>query len=164
MAIFGTESHDFSIAMTKITGPAKVLQFTGNSTLGQYLTDAAVAPGGANHYVFQTEPQEFQRSGSTAKGVLALLTPLIGHQPKNSVVFVANDVAGQYLSSHYVKALEANGQHVDLVYYPPETTDFTPLLTRVKGLNPDIVHLWYNGDKTLIAYPQAVQLNVAPAY
>ena len=33
-AIFGTESHDFSIAMTKITGPAKVLQFTGNSSLG----------------------------------------------------------------------------------------------------------------------------------
>jgi hypothetical protein len=82
-AILGTESHDFSIAMTKITGPAKVLQFTGNSTLGQFLTKAAVAPGGANHYVFQTEPQEFQRSGSTA-----------------------NDVAGRYLSSHYVRALE----------------------------------------------------------
>ena len=33
-AIWGTESHDFSIAMTKITNPAKVLQFTGNSSLG----------------------------------------------------------------------------------------------------------------------------------
>ena len=163
-AIFGTESHDFSIAMTKITGPAKVLQFTGNSTLGQFLTKAAVAPGGANHYVFQTEPQEFQRSGSTAKGVLALLTPLMAQPPKHSVVFVANDVAGRYLSSHYVRALEANGQKVDLVYYPPDTQDFTALLTRIKGMKPDIVHFWYNGDETLVAHPQAVQLDVAPAY
>ena len=38
-AIWGTESHDFSIAMTKITNPAKVLQFTGNSSLGCCLTD-----------------------------------------------------------------------------------------------------------------------------
>jgi len=163
-AIFGTESHDFSIAMAKITGPAKVLQFTGNSSLGSGLTDASVAPGGPDHYVFQTEPQEFQRSGSTAKGVLSLLTPLLPHPPKTSVVFVANDLAGQYLSSHYVKALEADGQKTSLVYYPPDTNDFTPLLTRIKGMHPDIVHLWYNGDETLIAYPQAVQLNVAPAY
>ena len=38
-AIWGTESHDFSIAMTKITNPAKVLQFTGNSSLGCCLTE-----------------------------------------------------------------------------------------------------------------------------
>ena len=60
--------------------------------------------------------------------------------------------------------MEANGQHVDLIKYPPNTTDFTPLLTRAKGLNPDTVHFWYNGDVTLIAFPQAVQLNVAKGY
>ncbi len=163
-AIFGTELHDFSIAMTKITGPAKVLQFTGNSSLGGGLNDQTVAPGGPDHYVFQTEPQEFQRSGSTARGVLKLLTPLMNKKPEHSVVFVANDLGGQYLSKHYVLALEALGQKVDLVYYPPDTTDFTPLLTRIKGMNPDIVHIWYNPDETLVAYPQAVQLDVAPAY
>jgi ABC-type branched-subunit amino acid transport system substrate-binding protein len=51
-----------------------------------------------------------------------------------------------------------------LIKYPPETKDFTPLLTRTKALQPDIVHFWYNGDSTLIAYPQAVQLDVAPGY
>src|ERR1700677_2499287 len=66
-AIWGTESHDFSIAMTKITNPAKVLQFTGNSSLGPFImAQGAAQPGGALHYTFQTEPQEFQRSGSTA--------------------------------------------------------------------------------------------------
>ena len=162
--IWGTESHDFSVSMTKITGPAKVLQFTGNSSLGAILTEESVAPGGPDHYVFQTEPPEFQRSGSTARGVLKLLGKEIGQPLKNAVVFVADDATGQYLSEHYVKALEALGQHVDLIKYPPNTTDFSPLLTRAKGLNPDTVHFWYNGDVTLVAFPQAVQLNVAKGY
>ncbi len=84
-AIWGTESHDFSIAMTKITNPAKVLQFTGNSSLGCCLSEELTKPGGALHYTFQTEPQEFQRSGSTAKGVLTLLEPLLGYKPKTSL-------------------------------------------------------------------------------
>jgi branched-chain amino acid transport system substrate-binding protein len=163
-AIWGTESHDFSIAMTKITNPAKVIQFTGNSSLGCCLTEDSTKPGGALHYTFQTEPQEFQRSGSTAKGVLTLLEPLLGYKPKTSVVFVQDDAGGQYLSSHYELALKANGQQTDLIKYPPETKDFTPLLTRVKADKPDVVHIWYNGDYVMIAYPQAVQLNVAPSY
>ena len=163
-AIWGTETHDFSIAMTKITNPAKVIQFTGNSSLGCCLTEDLTKPGGALHYTFQTEPQEFQRSGSTAKGVLTLLEPLLGHKPKTSVVFVQDDAGGQYLSSHYVLALKANDQQTDLIKYPPETKDFTPLLTRVKADKPDVVHIWYNGDYVMIAYPQAVQLDVAPAY
>ena len=164
-AIWGTETHDFSIAMTKITNPAKVIQFTGNSTLGGLLMQGdATKPGQSLHYTFQTEPQEFQRSGSTAKGVLTLLEPLLGYKPKISVVFVQDDAGGQYLSSHYVLALQANGQKTDLIKYPPDTKDFTPLLTRVKADKPDVVHIWYNGDYVLIAYPQAVQLNVAPAY
>lgn len=163
-AIWGTETHDFSIAMAKITGPAKVLQFSGNSSLGSALNPTSVAPGGWLHYAFQTEPQEWQRSGSTAKGVLSLLTPLLKTKPVHSVVLVGNDATGQYLSSHYVKALEADGQQVDLVKYPPDTTDFLPILTRVKGMHPDIVHFWYNGDSTLTAFPQAEQIHVAPAY
>jgi len=163
-AIWGTESHDFSIAMTKITNPAKVLQFTGNSSLGCCLSEESTKPGGALHYTFQTEPQEFQRSGSTAKGVLTLLEPLLGYKPKTSVVFVQDDAGGQYLSSHYVLALKANGEQTDLIKFPPDTKDFTPLLTRVKADKPDVVHIWYNGDIVMIAYPQAVQLNVAPSY
>lgn len=163
-AIWGTETHDYSIAMTKITGPAKVLQFSGNSSLGSALNAASVAPGGPLHYTFQTEPQEWQRSGSTAKGVLSLLGPMMSRKPKLSVVFVGNDSTGQYLSSHYVKALEGAGQKVEVVKYPPDMTDFLPLLTRIKGLHPDIVHFWYNGDSTLTAFPEAEQIGVAPAY
>ena len=163
-AIWGTESHDFSVAMTKITNPAKVLQFTGNSSLGCCLTAESTKPGGDLHYTFQTEPQEFQRSGSTAKGVISLLTDALGHKPNSSTVFVQDDAGGQYLSSHYDLALKAEGQKTDLIKFPPDTKDFTPLLTRVKADKPDVVNIWYNGDIVMIAYPQAVQLNVAPSY
>jgi hypothetical protein len=79
---------DFSIAMTKITNPAKVLQFTGNSSLGCCLNADSTEPDGPLHYTFQTEPQEFQRSGSTAKEVIRLLTDAVGRKPNTSVVFV----------------------------------------------------------------------------
>ena len=62
-AIFGSETHDFTLAMTKITQPAKVIQIAGNSTLAKILNPQSVAPGGEDHYLFQSEPQEFQRSG-----------------------------------------------------------------------------------------------------
>lgn len=163
-AIWGTESHDFSVAMTKITGPAKVLQFTGNSSLGALLDDAGVAPGGPTHYAFQTEPQEFQRSGSTANGVFKLLPPLLDPKPTKSSVLVADDLGGQYLTKHYLKALEFHGQTVDRTFYPPDMKDFTALLTRIKGNSPDVLHIWYNPDETLVALPQAVQLDVARSY
>jgi branched-chain amino acid transport system substrate-binding protein len=45
-AIWGTETHDFSVSMAKITGAAKVIQFSGNSSLGAVLDNKSVAPGG----------------------------------------------------------------------------------------------------------------------
>ncbi|RUX35010.1 amino acid ABC transporter substrate-binding protein, partial [Mesorhizobium sp. M7A.F.Ca.CA.002.11.2.1] len=141
------------------TQPAKIIHFAGNSTLAKILTPDSVKPGGEDHYLFQSEPQEFQRSGSTARGVLTLLEPLLGFKPKKSVMIVGNDATGQFLSSYYYKALKAEGQDVpDIIFYPPDTTDFSPFLTRAKSLNPDIIHFWYNGDSTLTALPQALEL------
>lgn len=164
-AIFGSETHDFTLAMAKITQPAKVIHIAGNSTLAEILNPESAAAGGPDHYLFQSEPQEFQRSGSTARGVLQLLTPMVGHPLKTSVIIVGNDATGQFLTSYYKKALEAEGQTVpDIIYYPPDTTDFSPFLTRAKSLHPDVVHFWYNGDSTLTALPQALELGVAPSY
>lgn len=164
-AMFGSESHDFTLAMAKITQPAKVIHFAGNSTLGKVLTEDGVKAGGDVHYLFQSEPQEFQRSGSTARGVLSLLEPLLGYKPKKSVMIVGNDATGQFLSSFYITALKAEGQEVpDIIFYPPDTTDFSPFLTKAKSFEPDTIHFWYNGDSTLTALPQAIELGAAKSY
>jgi len=164
-AIFGSESHDFTLAMAKITQPAKVIHFAGNSTLGKVLTPDGVKPGGDVHYLFQSEPQEYQRSGSTVRGVIDLLQPLLGYKPKKSVIIAGNDATGQFLSSYYLKALRSEGQETpEIIFYPPDTTDFSPFLTKAKSYDPDIIHFWYNGDSTLTALPQALELGAAKSY
>ena len=67
--------HDFAIASSKVTQPAKVLHFSGSSTLEEILTEEATAPGGENRYLFQTETREWQRSGSVMKGAVDLIDP-----------------------------------------------------------------------------------------
>ena len=42
--------HDFAVASSKVTQPAKVLHFSGSSTLEEILTEEATAPGGENRY------------------------------------------------------------------------------------------------------------------
>ena len=165
-AIWGTESHDFSIAMTKITNPAKVLQFTGNSSLGCCLTADSTKPGGdaSLHIPDRAAGVPAQRQHGEGRHLTLLDGGARATSRDSSTVFVQDDAGGQYLSSHYDLALEAEGQKTDLIKFPPDTKDFTPLLTRVKADKPDVVHIWYNGDIVMIAYPQAVQLNVAPSY
>ena len=158
IACFCGTPHDFAIAGSKVTQPAKVLHFSGSSTLEELLTDEATALGGENHYLFQTETREWQRSGSVAKGAIDLIDP----NSKVSVVMMLNDATGQFLGPFYVRALEANGQTVpEMIFWDPETTDFTPLLARAKQNDPDIIHFWYNPDKALIAIPQALEIDAA---
>ena len=151
--------------MTKITGPAKVIQFTGNSSLGGILNEKSVAPGGPLHYAFQTEPPEFQRSGSTANGVIKLMNEALKPAPKKSVILVANDLGGQYLTAHYIKALEANGQHGRARLLPAGHERLQRrCLPASRACIRIFVHIWYNPDETLVALPQAIQLNVARSY
>src|SRR5260370_25474994 len=43
-ATWGTESHDFSVAMVKITGPASDIHFTANTSMGGILSNASLLP------------------------------------------------------------------------------------------------------------------------
>ena len=79
---------------------------------------------------------------------------LLDAQPGDlSVVLATDDPSGQFLGSFYNGVLNQLGQRTaPVVFYPPGTTDFTPFLTRLKGLNPDWMHNWYiAADSVLIA-------------
>ena len=150
--------HDFAIASSKVTQPAKVLHFSGSSTLEEILTEEATAPGGENRYLFQTETREWQRSGSVMKGAVDLIDP----DSKVSVILMLNDATGQFLGPYFKRALEANGQTVpDIIYWDPETTDFSPLFSRAKGHDPDIVLFLYDPDRAIQAIPQALEIGAA---
>ena len=150
--------HDFAIASAKVTQPAKVLHFSGSSTLEEILTEEATAPGGENRYLFQTETREWQRSGSVMKGAVDLIDP----DSEVSVILMLNDATGQFLGPYFKRALEANGQTVpDIIYWDPETTDFSPLFSRAKGHDPDIVLFLYDPDRAIQAIPQALEIGAA---
>ena len=99
--------HDFAIASSKVTQPAKVLHFSGSSTLEEILTAEATAPGGENRYLFQTETREWQRSGSVMKGAVDLIAP----DSEVSVIMMLNDATGQFLGPYFKRA--AGGQRSD---------------------------------------------------
>ena len=150
--------HDFAIAISKIVNPAKVIMFSGSSTLEEQLSSERTKLGGPEHYTFQSETREWQRSGSVAKGAIELIDP----NSKISVILIQNDATGQFLSDFYKRALESEGQTVpEVIFWPPETTDFNPFLVRAKAHNPDIIHFWYNPDKEMIALAQGIELNAA---
>ena len=152
--------HDFAIASSKVTQPAKVLHFSGSSTLEEILTAEATAPGGENRYLFQTETREWQRSGSVMKGAVDLIAP----DSEVSVIMMLNDATGQFLGPYFKRALEANGQTVpDIIYWDPETTDFSPLFSRAKAQEPDIILFLYDPDRAIQAIPQALEIDAAKA-
>ena len=164
-AIWGTESHDFSIAMTKITNPAKVIQFTGNSSLGCCLSEDSTKPGGALHYTFQTEPQEFQRSGSTAKGVLTL---------SRAAARVQAEDVGRVRPGRCGRAVplvplcpgaqgERSADRPDQVSAWKQRTS-PPCSPGSRRTSPMSCTSGTMATIVMIAYPQAVQLNVAPSY
>ena len=153
--------HDFAVAGSKVTQPAGVMHFSGSSSLEELLTLEATAVGGENHYLFQTETREWQRSGSVAKGVIDLIDP----NSDTSVILMLNNATGQFLAAFYKRALEANGHEVpEVIYWDPETTDFTPLFVRAKAHDPDIIHFWYDPGKALQAIPQALEVDAARGY
>ncbi len=150
--------HDFAVASSKVTQPAKVLHFSGSSTLEEILTAEATAVGGENHYLFQTETREWQRSGSIMKGGVDLLDP----NSEVSVIMMLNDATGQFLAPYIKRALEANGQTVpEIIYWDPATTDFSPLFSRAKAHDPDIIVFMYDPDRAIQAIPQALEIGAA---
>ncbi len=60
---------------------------------------------------------------------------------KNAITWAPNDVSGWDVTKHYLKAFKENNINVLLnEYYERGTKDFYPILTRIKGKNPDLIY------------------------
>ncbi len=161
--IFGPLPHGVGLAASELTQPEEILHFMALSILTS--EDGVLNPESSqttHKWLFQIEPSELTRSVITAAGVLELL----GAQPGDtSVVLATDDPSGQFLGRFYNGVLTALGQKTHpVVFYPPGTTDFTPFLTRLKGLDPDWMHNWYIAADSVLIAEQALELQVAGGY
>jgi ABC-type branched-subunit amino acid transport system substrate-binding protein len=161
--IFGPIPHGVGLAASEITQPEKVLHLMSLSILTS--EDGVLNPESSqttHKWLFQIEPSELTRSTITAAGVLQLLG---AEEGDTSVILATDDPSGQFLGRFYNGVLTALGQKTHpVVFYPPGTTDFTPFLTRLKGLNPDWMHNWYIAADSVLIAEQALELEVARGY
>ena len=161
--IFGPLPHGVGLAASELTQPEQVLHLMALSILtseGGVLNPETSQT--THKWLFQIEPSELTRSVITAAGVLELL----GAEPGDtSVIIATDDPSGQFLGKFYNGVLTALGQKTHpVVFYPPGTTDFTPFLTRLKGLGPDWMHNWYIAADSVLIAEQALELEVARGY
>ena len=161
--IFGPLPHGVGLAASELTQPEKVLHLMALSILtseGGVLNPETSQT--THKWLFQIEPSELTRSVITAAGVLELLG---AEEGDTSVIIATDDPSGQFLGRFYNGVLTALGQKTHpVVFYPPGTTDFTPFLTRLKGLNPDWMHNWYIAADSVLIAEQALELEVAQGY
>ena len=158
--ILGPLPHGPGLAAQEITQPEEVLHLMSLSILSS--PDGVLTPESAQgdkHWLFQTEPAEAVRSTITAAGVLDLLEAQPGDL---SMVFATDDPSGKFLGEFYNDVLQALGQETkEVIFYPPEMTDFSALLTRIKAEEPDFLHVWYIAAISALIMPQALDLEVA---
>lgn len=161
--IFGPIPHGIGLAASELTQPEKVLHLMSLSILTS--EDGVLNPETSqttHKWLFQIEPSELTRSTITAAGVLELLG---AEEGDTSVIIATDDPSGQFLGRFYNGVLTALGQKTyPVVFYPPGTTDFTPFLTRLKGLEPDWMHNWYIAADSVLIAEQALELEVARGY
>ncbi len=161
--IFGPIPHGIGLAASELTQPEQVLHLMSLSILTS--EDGVLNPETSqttHKWLFQIEPSELTRSTITAAGVLELLG---AEEGDTSVIIATDDPSGQFLGRFYNGVLTALGQKTHpVVFYPPGTTDFTPFLTRLKGLEPDWMHNWYIAADSVLIAEQALELEVARGY
>ncbi len=108
-------------------------------------------------YVFRIN----QPASEYFKGLLTFMAQVA--KPKTAVVIHENTLFGQSQGKSFVKACEKQGCKVLLQEgFESGSVDFTPLLTRIRGLKPDLVYsICYVMDAALMAR-QCKELNFRP--
>ena len=157
--IIGPGIDFFTELVIPLTQPEKIIQLSSSTLLSGFLNPESTAPGGDYHYLFKTQ-SSFSVMMSLFAGGTAEFLP----DATKSVIFMPDDDIGQLIGGDIIAGFEGIGHSVEVVGYPPGTTDFAPFLTRAKASEPDLVHFWYNPPDELAALREALELEVAGAY
>lgn len=158
VALFGPVVSPIAVPVAQITGPAKVIQFTPSSSIGGKLaTDPASYP-----YLTDTEAPV-----AGANGVMTVMSKAVGEQYgiKTVAQLEPADATGQANGPGVVEGFqEAGAKIVYNVYFPPNTTDFTPYVQKIAALHPDALVVGFTDAEMIPIITAARQLNAAKYY
>ena len=157
--IIGPGIDFYTELVIPLTQPEKIIQLSSSTLLSNFLNPESTAPGGDYHYLFKTQSSFAVMMQLFAGGAAEFLP-----DATKSVIFMPDDDIGQLIGGDIIAGFESIGHSVEVVGYPPGTTDFAPFLTRAKALEPDLVHFWYNPPDEIAALREALELDVAGAY
>ncbi len=154
--VFGPEISTAWVAAAKVLQDAKVINFTPTTSAVDFLGK----PGG--ELLFKTHPKEDGPDGRVAGHVTVFVQEV---KPKSVAILLPQDPIGPVHTRLYGDALKAAG--VEVVYselFDPNTTDFTPQLTKIRSLKPDALVTGYLDRWMTPLVRQATELGVTSSF
>ena len=157
---FGPILDGAVIVTQEETNPQKVILFGATTNIGDVLTPESAGPGGEKRYLFKTQIGEAGR-----QVMMTRATRQFFPDAERMQLMINDDTIGQFIAPLFEQAYNAAGYEVlDTIFFPPSTTDFSAFLTRIKGREPDLLHIWWGAGEVFTALQQSFELEVAPAY
>lgn len=147
--IFGCTYSPAAVPMLAVTQPNKVIQISNSTSWESHLGK----PG--NDYMFKLVASQ----DDTARQYIPLIIRKLGI--KTATMILPNNDAGRAYESTYREYGEKNGvRMLETFFYDPKLTDFYPILTKIKGLNPDSIWIGYTNESASVIVRQTKELNL----
>ncbi len=127
-----------------------------------------ITPTATHPDLTKTETKWIFRSTSTQEAEGANLANIAVNKlnKKNIAVLYMNSDWGKANATYFKQNAEAKGATiVSYEAYPPgQNIDFTPALTKIKGLNPDLIYLGSLYNESALIVKQAKEMGIKAAY
>lgn len=148
--LFGCTYSPAAVPMLAVTQPAKVIQISNSTSWETHLGK----PG--NDYMFKLMASQ----DDTAQAFIPLVVKK--RNIKSAVMILPNNDAGRTYEKTYKAYGERSGvKVVETFFYDPKLADFYPILTKVKGLNPDSIWMGYTNEAAAVIVRQATELKIS---
>jgi branched-chain amino acid transport system substrate-binding protein len=156
--VFGPSVSVTASAAAQLLVPKGVLEFSPSNSTFSMLTPELAA--GANHTFFNTSSDP-KAETSFHEQALKLWYPNV----KTVAVLYDDGAVGKGTGPLFTQAAKNVGlKVVDEETYPAATTDFSTVLTTIKGTHPDLLFVCCTSTTNSLIVKQSIELNVAPAF
>lgn len=147
--LFGCTYSPVAVPMLAVTQPNKVIEISNSASWEGELGK----PG--NDFMFKLISSQ-QDIGD--KYIPAIVNKL---HMKTAVMILPNHDAGRTYEATYRPLGEKNGVKMfETFFYDPKQTDFYPILTKIKDLNPESIWIGYTNEAAAVVVRQAKELKL----